>query len=75
MSIFLDPDDVATLTGKKTKSGQIDQLRRMGFLFYVNATGHPVVPKSAIGLNSEDLKPLDAGWKPNVLNHGSSSKR
>jgi hypothetical protein len=44
MSIFLDDDDVVKLTGKKLKAGQIDVLRRMGILFYVNAAGRPVVP-------------------------------
>lgn len=69
MSIFLDPDDVATLTGKRTKSGQIDQLRRMGFLFYVNASGHPVVPKSSIESHSLTTV-VDNEWKPNVLRNG-----
>ncbi|WP_411172502.1 DUF4224 domain-containing protein [Nitrosomonas sp. Is35] len=44
MSLFLDSEDVSILTGRKTKFGQIDTLRRMGTLFYVNAVGKPVVP-------------------------------
>lgn len=73
MSIFLDPDDVARLTGKKTKSGQIAYLRDKGFLFYVNANGHPVVPKSAIELNMAHLQPIETGWSPNVLKHGQKT--
>ena len=68
MSLFLDPDDVAVLTGKKIKSGQIDQLRRMGIAFYINASGRPVVPKSAIDGAREIEKPQQ--WKPALLNHG-----
>ena len=48
MSIFLAPDDVAILTGKKKKSCQVDQLREMGILFYINAAGRPVVPVASV---------------------------
>jgi len=68
MSIFLAPDDVAILTGKKVKSGQIAQLRRMGIAFYINASGRPVVPKSAIDGARAIEKPQQ--WKPALLNHG-----
>lgn len=47
-SLFLPKEDIAILTGRKTKSKQIEALRKMGVLFYVNASGHPVVPRSAI---------------------------
>jgi hypothetical protein len=43
---FLDRDDTAILTGRKTRQGQIDQLRKMGLPFWVNASGWPVVPAS-----------------------------
>ena len=33
MSILLDPSDVAELTRRKTKSGQVAQLRSAGLLF------------------------------------------
>ena len=69
MSIFIDPDDVAILTGKKNKSGQIEALRRMGIAFFVNPSGRPVVTKAALeGKISQD-KPKSA-WQPSVLNHG-----
>lgn len=71
MSIFLNPDDVAVLTGKKNKSGQIAWLRSEGFIFYVNAAGRPVVPKSAVESKSGVTQPLDQTWVPNVLKHGS----
>lgn len=67
MSIFLDDNDVAKLTGKKLKSGQIDSLRRMGILFYVNAAGRPVVPRSAVKPQSQITQKPDQPWVPNVL--------
>lgn len=70
MSIFLDPADVALLTGKKNKSGQIEFLRDKGILFYTNATGHAVVPKSAIEGNLHQSNQIEKTWIPNVLKHG-----
>lgn len=66
MSIFLEPDDVAILTGRKFKSDQVEQLRVMGIPFYVNAQGRPVVTKSA--LESFDKgQPVVKKWQPNVV--------
>lgn len=48
MSTFLEQAEIATLTGRKFKSRQIDPLRRMAIPFFVNATGHPVVARAAI---------------------------
>ena len=70
MSIFLEKSDVAILTGKKLKSQQVDALRRMGILFYVNASGRPVVPKSAVEGKETSDKPTPS-WEPSILNsHG-----
>ena len=74
MSIFLAKEDVAELTGRKTKTKQIEQLRRMGIVFWVNALGVPVVPRWVIEGKSEkaDLIPsrekvvapaLDTRWR------------
>ena len=70
MSIFLDDDDVAKLTGKKLKAGQIDALRRMGILFYVKAAGRPVVPISSVD-PSNAATPVDKPWTPDVLKNGA----
>jgi hypothetical protein len=70
MSIFLDDEDVARLAGTKIKSRQIAQLRVMGILFYVNAAGRPVVPKSAVESKTDITPTLDQPWVPNVLKHG-----
>jgi len=48
MSMFLSAEELARLTGRKMKSKQIEVLRQSGVPFYVDASGHPVVPASAI---------------------------
>lgn len=65
MSTFLDEDEIATLTGRKIKSKQIQQLRIMGIVFRINATGHPVVTRSTIEGGKE--QPQQKKWTPNVL--------
>lgn len=47
-AVFLEPGEVAELTGRKIKSKQIEILRRMGIPFFVNACGKPVVTRNAI---------------------------
>lgn len=48
MSIFVDDEDMITLTGYRSARKQIQQLRTMGIPFRVNAGGLPVVAISAI---------------------------
>lgn len=57
MSTFLQADDVATLTGRKTKSKQIEALQKMRIPFWVNAIGKPVVALAAIEGRKEAPKP------------------
>lgn len=45
---FLTKDEVAELTGLKTKKRQVEQLRKMGLPFWLNAAEAPIVPRSAI---------------------------
>lgn len=45
---FLTKDEVAELTGLKTKRRQVEQLRKMGLPFWLNAANAPIVPRSAI---------------------------
>lgn len=47
-TIFLEPSEIAALTGRKIRAKQIEQLRVMGIPFYVNAAGRAVVVRSAI---------------------------
>jgi hypothetical protein len=65
---FLDEAELAELTGRKMKGYQIDALRHMGIPFYVNATGHAVVTRSAIEGRKEE--PVKAKWVPRVLRTG-----
>ncbi len=60
---FLDREEIAFLTGRKTKSHQIDALRRMGITFFINAKGHPVVARAAIE-GKPDLTPPKRTWAP-----------
>lgn len=60
MGMFLTPDELAELTGRKIKSKQIETLRRMGLPFHVNAAGKPVVSSAAI----EGRKQLPVEPKP-----------
>jgi hypothetical protein len=48
MSVFLDDADLVKLTGFKTSRRQIDQLRKMGLPFFVNAASRPVVAVAAV---------------------------
>jgi hypothetical protein len=67
-STFLTKEEVATLTGVKFKSRQIAQLRTMGLPFWVNALGHPIIPRSAIdGRPGTPPAPrLKPKWRSNV---------
>jgi len=60
---FLDSAALALLTGRRRKSLQIDQLRRMGIAFYVNSHGDPVVPRTAIEGGKQGGK-QDQTWQP-----------
>lgn len=48
MSIFVDDEDMIKLTGYRTRSKQIAQLRIMGVPFRINGAGHPMVAVTAI---------------------------
>jgi hypothetical protein len=49
--VFLTPEEIAELTGRKVRKLQIEQLRTMGIPFYVNAVGRPVVVRSILENN------------------------
>lgn len=64
--IFLNSDEVVTLTGRKNKGHQISALRKMGIPFFVNACGKPVVTRVAVEGRPVmvELKPT---WSPPEL--------
>jgi hypothetical protein len=61
---FLSIDELIVLTGRKVKSKQVESLRRMGLPFFVNASGRPVVPRTAVEGKSEFRGVPE--WKPNI---------
>ena len=64
MSMFLTKDEVAELTGRKIKTKQIEQLRQMRILFWINAHGVPVVPRSAIEGKGDKKPEPERQWVP-----------
>lgn len=67
-SAFISAEDVAILTGRRTKSRQVETLRMMGIPFFVNGLGYPVVARSAIeGSAATKAEPPKKKWVPNVL--------
>lgn len=65
-ALFLTDEELATLTGRKLKSLQIEWLRKSAIPFRVNATGHPVVTRGVIeGRNDEPIVPQR--WTPRVV--------
>ncbi len=64
MSIFLEKEDLAKLTGRKIKSLQIKVLRKMGLPFRVNACGEPVVTVAAVEGRRD--APAPATWSPTL---------
>ncbi len=68
--MFLTTEDLIRLTGKRQKSAQIDQLRKMGLPFFVNASGHPVVAESAVQGKKPDkpTKTWEPSWGGNLAN-------
>lgn len=62
--VFLSDYDMFLLTGYKTRSRQVEQLRKMGMAFFVNGSGKPLVAKAVIeGRN--DPAPQVKKWEPN----------
>lgn len=67
MTIFLIPEDLAILTGKKKKSCQVDQLRVMDIPFFINAAGRPVVTKAALNCLKTVRDIQKKEWESSVL--------
>lgn len=65
MSMFLTKEELATLTGRKIKSLQIEQLRKMGVPFFVNAVGQAVVARAAIE-GPAKAEPPKKKWESNA---------
>jgi hypothetical protein len=61
--VFLTPEEIAELTGRKVRKLQVEQLRTMGIPFYVNAVGRPVVVRSILE-NSKAIAPKQKWQSP-----------
>ena len=67
-NLFLSPEELELLTGRKRKSRQIELLRSMGIPFRVNAIGHPVVTRGVVEGRKDDLPATAATrWTPRVV--------
>lgn len=52
MTMFLDADEMADLTGYKQASKQIGQLKLQKIPFHINAAGHPKVARAILEKNT-----------------------
>ncbi len=66
-STFLTPEEIAVLTGRKSKSRQIEALREMGLPFFINGIGHAVVARSTVEGGKSVTEPPKKEWVPYVL--------
>lgn len=62
MTTFLDDGEIKTLTGKSQKSKQVEQLRKMGVPFHVNAAGRPVVAR--VNVEGGRQQVVKQAWRP-----------
>jgi len=67
METFLNEQELAALTGFKLKSKQVEQLKKMGVPFYVNAAGRAVVVRSVVEGGKAQPAPEKRGWMPRVI--------
>lgn len=66
-AMFLTKEELAILTGRKTKSKQVEQLRKMRLPFWINAMGAPVVARSTIEGKTGAAPAAKVVWVPSVL--------
>lgn len=67
-STFLEPEEIATLTGRPQRSRQILALSKMGIPFFVNDIGRPIVARSAVEGRAFRAEPAPKkAWVPKVL--------
>jgi hypothetical protein len=66
--LFLTPEELLDLTGRKLKHLQIEELKRMLIPFRVNALGKPVVTRAAVlGMKAAVAETAPkAGWTPRL---------
>ena len=67
MSTFLTREEVATLTGAKTRKVQCRVLARERIRYTLNAAGWPVVARSAVDPSVRKADDARPAWTPRVL--------
>lgn len=70
-AIFLTKEEVAELTGLKIKRRQVEQLRKMGLPFWLNAANAPIVPRSAIEGKVPSVPEVKPQWIPPGMRQAS----
>lgn len=65
--MFLTPEEIAILTGRKVRRLQVEALRKMGIPFWVNAINAPIVARATIEGRKEKVEPPEPKWVPDVL--------
>lgn len=63
---FLEAAEICELTGRRSKSKQIEALRTMGLPFWVNPIGKPVVARVAIEGGRKEEKAEKAWVMPRI---------
>lgn len=61
--VFLSHEDICTLTGARTKAGQIENLRRNGIRHTIKRTGWPCVTAAAVVDPGTKTKESNS-WQP-----------
>lgn len=66
--LFLTDEEMQQLTGYARKSKQVAWLKAQGIPFRPNATGHPVVTRTAIeGRHEAPAPAAPRAWTPRVI--------
>lgn len=66
--LFLSPEEIAFLTGRRRAAHQIATLRAMGIPYWTNAAGKPVVTRAAIeGRAIASNQEKRESWQPNTI--------
>ena len=64
-TMFLERHEIRVLTGRIHRAKQIDQLRKMGVPFYLNAAGNPIVARAAIQQSLSNAGAVSQHVEPN----------
>lgn len=65
--MFLTREQVAELTGAKTRKGQIANLRKNGLRHTLNAAGWPMVTIAVVEGTAKRNEPAPTQWRSNAL--------